>query len=378
MERPLRLAFVVPGFCADDRDWCIPALRNLVLYLAARHEIVIYSPHYPYRRSVYHACGATVHCFSNRKEQGVRRIMLWREVVGRIVADHRERPFDLVHAFWATEPGFLASHAARRAGVPLVVSIGGGELARFPVQRYGSQLSPVQRFFVRTSFRRASVITAGSRWVAAKVEGEVARKLRQAPFGVDTEMFTPSAPPMGERLAVSASMIALKDYPTLLRAVAIARRSLPGLTLDVAGDGVERPTVERMIAELGIADAVTLRGNLPHDDMPAFYRSADCLVHASLYESQGMAILEALASGRPVVATNVGVAAEMPGSLVRTVPPADAAAMAGAIVETLTRWDRAAVAAEARACIESDYCLARCCARVEAIYDEQIHGRPLR
>ncbi|MBS1911073.1 MAG: glycosyltransferase family 4 protein [Bacteroidetes bacterium] len=341
-----RICMIVPGCSANESDWCIPVVRNIMAGLAGRHDLVVYTPHYPFRRSTYTLFGATVHCLSDRKEHGVRRLLLWRELLERVRRDHAAAPFSLVHSFWATETGFLGARAARRIGVPLVVTIGGGELACYPRENYGAQLSVVQRTFVRTSFRCAAAITAGSAWVAGRVPAEFQPRVHRLPLGVDTEMFVPMPIRGGARLLVVSSMIPLKDHNTVLHAFAEVRRVRADATLEMTGEGFERERIEASVRALGLAGCVRFLGEVPHDRMPALYRDADRLLHASLYESQGMAILEALATGLPVIASDVGVAAELPSDLVHRFDPGNADAMAAAILRSL------ADGTHARACAE--------------------------
>lgn len=369
-----RICYIVPGFCADENDWCIPVLRNFIERMARRHNVVIYTPHYPFKRSTYRAFGATVHCLSNRKESGARRLMLWEELRRRITWDHAAAPFDLVHAFWATESGYLATAIARSLGIPSIVSIGGGELAKFPLEGYGSQLSALQRHFVRRSFMRARAITAGSAWVANKVPVRYHAKLHTIPLGVDITRFGQGELRRGEdsrRLLAASSFIKLKDYPTLLRAFAIAREHRQELELEIAGDGVERPAIERLLRELRIDDRVRLLGNVPHDEMPGLYRGADLFLHSSLYESQGMAILEALATGLPVVASNVGIAAELPPELVYRFEPRDAEGMADAILRSIaTNAHSRAAINDGPSLVRERYSVESQCAIFDGLYHE--------
>lgn len=337
-SHPLRIACVVPGFCANEHDWCIPVLRNFIEDMAARAEVVIYTPHYPFTRGTYRAFGATVHCFTQGSlRRGVGRLLLWREVLRAIERDHARRPFDLVHAFWATEIGFLATRAAARLNLPAIVSIGGGELAQLKKERYGGQLSPLTRALVERSFRGAEIITAGSAWVADLVPEAHRAKLMTVPLGVDTWMFRPSSARRGTRLLTAQTMGALKDYPTLLRAFARAAAVIPDLSLTIAGHGsrAELAPIEALIAELGIGGHVRLLGFVPHERMPEIYRTHDMLLHSSLYEAQGMVILEALATGMPVVSSRVGIAASLPNELVRTFVPRDVEGMIQAIMGSL-------------------------------------------
>ncbi len=375
-ESGSRVCYVVPGFCADESDWCIPVLRNVIAEMARRMRVSVYTPHYPYRRSSYRAFGADVHCFSDRKERGTRRLAVWRRLIDAVERDHAVAPFSVVHAFWANETGMLAVRIARRLGIPCVVTIGGGELARFPAERYGSRLSLVQSALVRHAFVGADVITAGSAWVAALAPNRFAGKLRVLPLGVDVEMFRAGPVRTGRRLLAASSMIALKDHGTLLRAFALARAEMPDLGLTIAGDGVERRAIEAHVRSLELERCVEFLGDVPHGSMPALFAGHDRLVHASLYESQGMVALEALATGLPPIVSNVGIAAELPPDLVYRFEPRDADALAGVIVASLATSEHAArVAADGPPLVARRYSVAGTADAFEDLYRSLMPAR---
>lgn len=96
-----------------------------------------------------------------------------------------------------------------------------------------------------------------------------------------------------------------KDHETTLRAWAEVRRTHPAAILLVVGDGPRRADLERLSAELGIGDGVTFVGH--RSDVPALMAASDVVIHTSLTESTGQVLLEALALGRPLVSTPVGV-----------------------------------------------------------------------
>ena len=98
-------------------------------------------------------------------------------------------------------------------------------------------------------------------------------------------------------------LVEQKDYPTQLRAFALAAARVPCLRMVIAGDGPLRSTLEDLTRELGIADRVRFLGNW--NDVPALLRSVDIFVLASKFEPFGVALLEAKAAGLPIVATAV-------------------------------------------------------------------------
>jgi glycosyltransferase involved in cell wall biosynthesis len=126
-----------------------------------------------------------------------------------------------------------------------------------------------------------------------------------------------------------------KDHPTLLRAAARLRASQANLHWAIAGEGAERPALERLRAELGLDDRVHLLGHL--DEPARLIAEADCFVMSSRDEGLGTSVLEAMALGIPVASTSAGGIPEMlqdgAGLLV---PPGDPAALAAA-VERLVR-----------------------------------------
>jgi glycosyltransferase involved in cell wall biosynthesis len=126
-----------------------------------------------------------------------------------------------------------------------------------------------------------------------------------------------------------------KDHLTLLRAVARLRPRLNPHLL-IVGEGPERLRIEQEIKELGLSEHVTLTGHQPSAE--PYYGIADLAVLSSLSEGSPNALLEALASGVPVVATNVGgipeIVKDQESALL--VAPADRDAMAEAMAELLT------------------------------------------
>jgi glycosyltransferase involved in cell wall biosynthesis len=122
-----------------------------------------------------------------------------------------------------------------------------------------------------------------------------------------------------------------KGHRYLLEALARVRRSLPGARLVLVGYGALEGELRSRAAGLGLDGAVTFTGER---DSAEVLSSFDLFVQPSLYESQGLALLEAMAAGIPAVATSVGGVADVvrDGETGLLVPPADPDALAGAIL----------------------------------------------
>ncbi|MCM3877106.1 MAG: glycosyltransferase, partial [Thermoanaerobaculia bacterium] len=259
-------------------------------------------------------------------------------------------PFDLIHAFWANNPGFLATRAARALGIPAVVSLAGGELSALQDIGYGGQLHFRERLKTARALRRAARITAASAPMleAARAHGVDAALV---PLGVPVESFLDPLPEGAlPRLLLVGSLNRVKDVPTALRAFRRVVDVLPAAQLDVVGEDVLGGAVPREASALGLSRHVTFHGFLPFDTLLPFYRRADLLVHSSRHEAGPLVVLEAAACGLPTVGTAVGHIRDFGGSAPEralAVPVGDDAALAAGILALLADEPRRRAMGEA-------------------------------
>lgn len=376
--RPRRIGIVTPGFSAHEGDWCIPAVLDLVRSLAREDDVRVFALRYPHTREPYMVFGARVRPFGAAQRRGLRRLPLYARVLSALAEEARSRPFDVLHAFWADEPGALTVLAARRMDAPAVVSVMGGELAALRDLGYGGQQSPVDRRLTASALRLARRVTVGSVWLK---ECELPRRpavhWRVLPLGVDTSRFTPDgvgaparALPGRPRLLHVASLTPVKDQAMLLRAFAALSPRAPEAHLSIAGDGPLRGTLQSLASELGVAARVSFLGAVCHDALPDLYRQADAFVLSSRFESEAMVVLEAAASGCPIVATRVGVVPELREGA-RTVAPGDDQGLATALAEVLAdEPTRRGMGAAALRIARERFGLEPAVARFRSLYDE--------
>lgn len=203
-----------------------------------------------------------------------------------------------------------------------------------------------RRVWTRRLVLRRSTVVLPSRllWRIATERWRLPeRRLRYVPNGVDLSRFTPGArdgvvaggagaSASGAEEPVVGTVAALraeKNLPRLLRAFAAAVADVPG-RLVVVGGGPERPGLERLAAELGIADRVRFAGELT--DPSREYAGFDAFALSSDTEQMPLSVLEAMAAGLPVAATDVGdVRAMLDPANGPYVVPKDDAALAGAL-----------------------------------------------
>ena len=327
----MNIGILLPGFSADENDWAIPVQQNIARLLSASDNLRIIALRYPHQRRPYRVYDAQVYPLGvGAWTRGWRRLALWLDAVRLIRRLHRERPFDVLHAMWADETGLVAAWAGRWLGVPVVVSITGGELVGFDDIAYGMQRSAFGRWTVRQALYGADVVTVSgshSRGLIRQAGYDIAdAKIRRLVLGVDTDIFYPDDTPRGTRLLHVGSLVGVKDQAMLLRALA----RLDSVGLDIIGTGGLQSPLQALIGRLGLRERVRFWGNVRHLDLPQYYRRAALHVMSSRNEGVPVALLEAAACGLPTVSTAVGLLPDHPAMGV-TVPPGDEAGLAGAI-----------------------------------------------
>jgi glycosyltransferase involved in cell wall biosynthesis len=217
----------------------------------------------------------------------------------------------------------------------------------------------------------------GDLLIAAGVDG---RKIRVIASGIDVEKFAnlPSTRDRAPGQIIVGSMGVLeerKGHRFLLAAAAELKARGLKLQYRIAGDGALRRSLEQQAVDLGLVDDVQFSGFVT--DTAEFLASIDLFVMPSLFEGLGVAVLEAMAAGKPVVATRVGGLAEsvLDGVTGLLVAPRDAAALATAI-DKLARDPALALALGSRgaARVRQHYTLEQMARRNEAYYYELLDG----
>jgi glycosyltransferase involved in cell wall biosynthesis len=166
-----------------------------------------------------------------------------------------------------------------------------------------------------------------------------------------------------------------KALDVLLRAAALLIERGRSIRVVLAGDGQERRQLERLAAELGLADRVEFRGDVPHDAVPAVLSGLDIFALPSKAEGFGVAVVEAAAMGLPVVASNVHGLPDVvhDGSSGLLVPPGDVEALAGAIDRLAGDPGlRAAMGRAGRKLVEERYDWEQNTAQMEALYQQLV------
>jgi glycosyltransferase involved in cell wall biosynthesis len=279
----------------------------------------------------------------------------------------RRFPFDLVHAHYAAPAGDAVRRA--RPGVPLVVSVHGGDVLAV------ARESEAGRRAVRAGLGAARLVLANSAATEARCRELGATATRVVHLGTDV----PPVPGDGSGgLVTVAHLVARKRHADVLRALWLLRDSHPDLEWTVVGDGPERPALERLARELGLAGRVHLRGQLPPEQARAVAAAAKLFVLPSVDEAFGVAYVEAMAGGVPAIGCRGEPGPEeiaAAGGGIRLVAPGDPEALAAEIRAVLAepQW-RHDLAVQARATVAAAFTWEQCGRATVAAYEEALGG----
>ena len=219
---------------------------------------------------------------------------------------------------------------SRLRRTPVIVNYHGGEAESF--------LRKTTRFVLLT-MRQSSTLIVPSGFLKA-VFGRFGMQATIVANVVDLGLFSRTKPRSSSRhhFLVARNLEPIYDNETAIRAFASVRRQIPDVTLTIAGSGPLAEQLQALTVALGISGAVFFTGRLDREMMAEAYRKADIALNPSLVDNMPISVMEALASGLPVISTNVGgipfiLKHEQTALLV---PPGSPDAMADAMIRLMT------------------------------------------
>jgi glycosyltransferase involved in cell wall biosynthesis len=283
----------------------------------------------------------------------LRLAQVFRRCGADVVHTHDERPL------------LYGAPGARLARVPRIVHTRHGQKARN---------SRRQVLLFRLAAGMADRVVCVSDDAAALTvrQGVSPKRVCTIRNGIDLTRFAYTGPAPGGPVVTVARLSPEKDVETLVRAAALAVRESPSFRLEVAGNGICMPQLQRVVAELGLQGTVRFLGEVR--DVPALLGRASLFALSSVEEGISLTLLEAMARGLPVVATRIGgnpeVIAEGETGLI--VPARDPAGLAAALLRLQRDPDesrRMGLAGRRR--VEEHFDVRRMVAEYEALYEPQ-------
>ena len=220
--------------------------------------------------------------------------------------------FDLIDAHYYYPDGVAASLLSKWLGKPFVVTARGSDLNLI------SQYAIPRKLILQAADRAAASIGVCQALMTKLADlGGSQSKLNVLRNGVDLERFVPEdrrqarqrlgLAPEGRYLLTVGHLVELKGQHIAIEALA----QLPGVSLLIAGTGVEQGALKALAQRLGVADRVHWAGVVPQNELKWWYSAADALALCSSREGWPNVLLEAMACGTPVLSTNVSGTPDM-------------------------------------------------------------------
>jgi glycosyltransferase involved in cell wall biosynthesis len=263
----------------------------------------------------------------------------------------RGTKFDLIHAHFTWSAGYAGARLKEEYDVPFVVTGHGYDIYSLPFK--DDEWRAKIEYVLNTADH---IITVSQSNLACIQKLDVSTPVTVIPNGFRSDLFYPRDPlkcrkalnlPLDKKILLTVGNLEpVKGQAHLVEAVQRVIRERKDILCVIVGAGKVRTALERQIRSLGLEDYVVLAGGKPHDEIPLWMNACDLFVLPSLRESFGVVQIEAMACGKPVVATRNGgseeiVISEEYGLLVE---PADSEDLAEKIPVALDReWDREAI-----------------------------------
>ena len=259
---------------------------------------------------------------------------------------------DLIFSFFAYPDGYAALRIGQALGVPVAVMSIGSD-----INNIGDRISAMH---TRTVLRESDLVLTVSEHLRTKALSMGANPLRSRSIlnGCDHSVFHPSSrsdarlklqiDPSAKVIAYIGRMDVRKGLCELVEAAASLRATQPRLHVYMVGEGPDRSIIERAIQTNHAAESIRIMPGCSFDEVAVWMAAADLVTLPSYMEGCPNVVIEALACGRPVVATNVGGIPEiLPSGCGLLVPPRDPAALANALASVLdSTWDATAISAQ--------------------------------
>lgn len=235
--------------------------------------------------------------------------MLARALTPLLADIRRDFPFDIIDAEFFFPDGPAAVALGRRFGVPVSIKARGAD-----IHYWGTRPATAAQVLAAGLAADGMLAVSDALRTDMAVLGIPLNQIAVHRTGVDHPRFAAydradakAALGIDGPLVVAAgALVPRKGHDIVIDAVA----RLPGVSLRIAGDGPERARLHRRIIERGIADRVTLLGQVPHDDLPRLFAAADVMALASASEGLANVWVESMAAGTSVVIPAIGGADE--------------------------------------------------------------------
>lgn len=354
----MKLAVISVFFPTSRQPWAGHSGYQTLLHLAKRCDVQVFYPEivYPPFLTPRSARGAAIdrnwnppgiktHYIPFIAVPGASRVLNGFSIIRRLLPYVRSFQPDAIMSYFVYPSGFASVRIGQALDVPVVIKAIGSDLNRIP--------DPICGMLTRFALRNADFTATVSANLAQKAIGMGAPLSRTRPIlnGCDTELFHPrdrveachavGIDPDRENVVYVGRLDLRKGLLELIEAVAQLHIHRPRLHCYIVGDGPDRPHLATAIEKHGVKSCITFIPSCVTDQVALWMGAANLVTLPSYNEGCPNVVLEALSSGRPVVATYVGGIPElMDEASGMLIAPRDTSALRDALATVLDRtWN---------------------------------------
>ena len=205
---------------------------------------------------------------------------------------------DIIHAHF-TEMGYITAELVKEVRIPLIITEHSSLMLK-------SMISDELKRIAMESYHSADCVIAVSDSLKKSIYQHTGIVAEVVPNIVSAEFHCGRREHLGMKYISVANLVHGKRIDILLRAFEQLAVVCKDVTLEIVGDGEQRDYLKRLAEDLHISDKITFHGILARQDIDALYKTCDCFVLPSAIETFGVAYIEAMAAGLPVIATRCG------------------------------------------------------------------------
>jgi glycosyltransferase involved in cell wall biosynthesis len=306
----MNIALLSEKYTPDIGGLAISTERYARLLVSAGHHVRVFCPSMnlsPSEKREHTHHGVHIMRFGAHKHVD-DTLVDWFE---RIVEEHQHLPFDVLHAYFLTQAGFVAAYTGKYLNIPSVVSIRGNDIERAP-------FDPGKFSQVMYVLQNAGEVSTNASVLQKKAKAFFDREIHLIPNGIDCTIFQPveknsalvealGLPGGNPIIGFVGELREKKGLSSLLLAYAQVLKTQPASLL-IVGDvrtGQDQKLFEEIRSSIPNAK-ITVTGYVANQDLPSYYSVMDVFVHPSLRDGMPNAVLEGMACGKAVIATRAG------------------------------------------------------------------------
>jgi glycosyltransferase involved in cell wall biosynthesis len=318
------VAVIIPGGISTLKvDQYIPVLQSLIRSLSEIYMLTVYSVS-PVDGKLISGIQIKSPPHWMKPSSKLRLLFIYL----RLIVDHFTKPFQLLHSFWGFPQGLASSYLSTILSIPSLVSLQGGEVVLIPSINYGYLKNRSNKNRLLRLSKRADLITVLSQFQydLLLANSSPSNAVPIIPFGVNTQDFPYRQKSLigPIKLVHIAGINKVKQQTLLIDVVAKIIKSHPCI-LTIVGPDFLDGSLHRYVDKMQLNSVINFVGKQPNLKLKDYLKPAHFLVHTSHYESQGVVISEAAASGVVVAGTPVGSIHDHPDKFIQGTTSAELA-----------------------------------------------------